>query len=127
MVDGAQGDEETSDPFKRANRAVFAFNDALDRTLLALAARAYRLVTSPWVRAGLRNVLDNLRSPVVLANDLLQAEPRRATETTGRFMLNTILGVGGLIDVVACLVCPHATTRTSARRSRSMAPVRDHI
>ena len=59
----------------------------------------YRAATPQLVRDGVDNFLANLRTPVVLANDLLQGEFERAELTLGRFMLNTILGAGGLVDV----------------------------
>ena len=52
-----------------------------------------RSATAPWcrrpVRTGVRNVLGNLRTPVILANDMLQGEPRRAGDTLGRFLINS--------------------------------------
>jgi len=93
----AQVDE--NDPLEPVNRAVFEFNRVLDGLLLEPAAIMYRAATPRFVRTGVDNFLDNLRTPVVLANDLLQGEFGRAEKTLGRFMLNTILGFGGLIDV----------------------------
>jgi len=88
-----------NDPLEPVNRAVFEFNRVLDGLLLEPAAIMYRAATPRFVRTGVTNFLDNLRTPVVLANDLLQGELGRAERTLGRFMLNTILGFGGLIDV----------------------------
>jgi phospholipid-binding lipoprotein MlaA len=51
------------------------------------------------VRRGIRNVLNNLRGPVILANDMLQGQPRRAGDTLGRFVLNSTLGLAGVFDV----------------------------
>jgi phospholipid-binding lipoprotein MlaA len=88
-----------NDPLEPVNRAIFEFNRVLDGLILEPAAIMYRAVTPQFVRDGVDNFLDNLRTPVVLANDLLQGEFARAEKTLGRFMLNTILGFGGLIDV----------------------------
>jgi phospholipid-binding lipoprotein MlaA len=88
-----------NDPIESVNRAVFEFNRVLDGLLLEPAALMYRAATPRLVRDGVQNFLTNLRTPVVLANDLLQGEFGRAEKTLGRFMLNTILGVGGLVDV----------------------------
>lgn len=95
----ALAQEQVSDPLEPLNRAVFQFNRVIDGLLLEPAARMYRAATPRFVRTGVSNFLDNLRTPVVLANDLFQGEFERAELTFGRFMLNTILGVGGLIDV----------------------------
>jgi phospholipid-binding lipoprotein MlaA len=93
----AQDDE--NDPLEPVNRAVFKFNQTLDGLLLEPVSLMYRTATPRFVRDGVTNFLNNLRTPVVLANDLLQGEWGRAEKTLGRFMLNTILGFGGLIDV----------------------------
>lgn len=94
--------QEVYDPFEPVNRAIFRFNDVVDRAVLEPAARAYRHVTPRPVRAGVRNFLLNLRSPVVLANDLLQGEPERAGTTLARFMINSSpLGFFGLRDTAA--------------------------
>ena len=94
------------DPLEPMNRAIFQFNNVLDGLILEPAARMYRYVFPDLVRDGVGNFLDNLRTPVVLANDLLQGELERAEMTLGRFMLNTVLGVGGFIDVGAMVDMP---------------------
>ena len=101
---GAQAGE--NDPIEPVNRAVFEFNRVLDGLLLEPAAIMYRTATPRFVRTGVENFLNNLRTPVVLANDLLQGEFKRAELTLGRFMLNTILGFGGLLDVGAMAGMP---------------------
>jgi phospholipid-binding lipoprotein MlaA len=99
LVTPALAQEEPSDPLEPLNRGIFQFNMVLDGLLLEPAARLYRMATPQFVRTGVSNFLANLRTPVVLANDLLQGEFERAELTLGRFMLNTILGVGGVVDV----------------------------
>ena len=91
--------DRENDPLEPVNRAVFEFNRVLDGLILEPAARMYRTAAPEFVRDGVQNFLVNLRTPIVLANDLLQGEFARAEKTLGRFMLNTILGFGGLIDV----------------------------
>jgi phospholipid-binding lipoprotein MlaA len=90
--------EAINDPLEPLNRTVFEFNRALDAMFLRPLADFYRLVLPPPFREGVHNVLTNLRSPVILANDLLQAEWGRAGTTTGRFLVNTTVGVGGIGD-----------------------------
>jgi phospholipid-binding lipoprotein MlaA len=99
LVTPALAQEEPNDPLEPLNRGIFQFNLVIDGLLLEPAARLYRMATPQFVRTGVSNFLANLRTPVVLANDLLQGEFERAELTLGRFMLNTILGVGGLVDV----------------------------
>ena len=98
------------DPLEPMNRAIFAFNNTLDGLILEPAARMYRFVFPQPARDGIANFLDNLRTPVVLANDLMQGEFERAEMTLGRFMLNTVLGVGGFVDVGAMVGMPDRHT-----------------
>jgi len=89
----------TNDPIEPANRAVFAVNDALDTAVIRPAAQAYRFVVPEPAREGVHNVLMNVGSPVRLANDILQAKPRRAGDTLMRFAINSTVGVLGIFDV----------------------------
>lgn len=90
---------QNNDPIEPFNRGAFAVHNAIDRTVLQPVARGYRSVVPASVRTGVRNVLANLRTPVILANDILQGESKRAGETLGRFVVNSTLGVGGIFDV----------------------------
>ena len=90
---------QNNDPIEPFNRGSFAVHQAIDRNVLRPVARGYRAVVPNPVRLGIRNVLANLRSPVILANDILQGEPRRAGDTLGRFVVNSTLGLGGIFDV----------------------------
>ena len=98
------------DPLETFNRGSFEFNLFLDRLLLKPIAKGYRVVTPSFVRTGVSNFVFNLKTPVTVANDLLQGEPTRATESVGRFMFNTILGFGGLVDVGGMLGMPERHT-----------------
>jgi phospholipid-binding lipoprotein MlaA len=90
---------ETNDPFEPANRALFEVHEVADRFILQPVAEAYRELLPQPVRNGIRNALGNLRAPVILANDLLQGNVTRARITLGRFMVNSTLGLGGILDV----------------------------
>jgi phospholipid-binding lipoprotein MlaA len=96
-----------NDPLEPLNRVVFDFNEALDAMFLRPWADFYRLVLPPPVREGVHNFLTNLRSPIVLANDLMQGEFERAGTTTGRFIINSTLGIGGLADWATDLGLPY--------------------
>jgi len=87
------------DPLEGFNRAVFAFNDVFDRFLLRPIAYGYGYVTPDFVKRGVRNVFTNLGSPVVLANDVFQLDGSGAVTTTGRFLINSTVGVLGFFDV----------------------------
>jgi phospholipid-binding lipoprotein MlaA len=95
----ALAQDQQKDPLEPLNRGIFQFNRVVDGLVLEPAARIYRMATPQFFRTGVANFLANLSTPVVLANDLLQGEFQRAELTLGRFMMNTILGLGGVIDV----------------------------
>jgi phospholipid-binding lipoprotein MlaA len=90
---------ETNDPLEPTNRVFYKVNNAIDAAVLRPAAKAYRYVFPDRVRTGVHNVLVNLTTPVVLSNDMMQGKPRRAGDTTMRFLINTTVGVVGLMDV----------------------------
>ena len=86
-----------NDPFERSNRFMFKVNVELDNYILKPVARGFLYVPSP-VRRSLRNFLDNLASPVTLANDLFQLEGKRASTTALRLGINSTVGILGLFD-----------------------------
>ncbi len=86
------------DPFERWNRGVYKFNDSVDRSVLKPLAKTYVKVLPHSVRTGIFNFFSNLDTPTVMVNDLLQAKPRAALSDLGRFLLNTTIGIGGLLD-----------------------------
>ena len=90
---------QNNDPLEPANRVSYAIHDAIDQAVLEPAARGYRYVVPEPVRLGIRNALNNLRTPVVLLNDLLQGQGERARVTLGRFMVNSTLSIAGIVDV----------------------------
>mgnify|MGYP005842292829 CR=1 FL=1 len=91
------------DPIEPVNRAVFEFNRVVDGILIKPIAELYGLVVPSPIRTGVRNFLANLRSPIIFANDLLQGETERAGTTLGRFMINTTIGLGGVLDPATAL------------------------
>ena len=92
--------DDFNDPFENLNRAVFNFNLGFDRKILKPVAKGYRAVVPEPGRDMVKHFLNNLRSPVILANDILQGKPGRAGQTVHRFLFNTSLGLGGLFDLV---------------------------
>ena len=91
--------EDFNDPLEDANRAIFDFNQKVDRNVLVPVAKAYRTVLPEPVRDSLRDFLRNLRAPLIFVNNALQGDFELAGQTFARFTLNSTLGVGGLIDV----------------------------
>jgi phospholipid-binding lipoprotein MlaA len=98
---------DENDPFEGSNRFFFDVNQALDEVLLRPVAEVYRAVLPDFAQDGVRNFLNNLNSPVIFANDLLQGEGDRAGTTLLRFGLNTTIGVGGLFDVATDMGHPY--------------------
>lgn len=86
------------DPWERTNRRIFAFNDRLDRAVIAPVARGYQRAVPGPVRTGVTNFFNNLYQPVAAVNLLLQGHPKEAGQATGRFLLNATLGLGGVLD-----------------------------
>ena len=89
---------DARDPFERINRKTFAFNDAVDRTVLKPVAKGYRKVAPQFVETGVSNFFDNLEGPRTIINDLLQGKFKASLHDTGRLLLNTTVGIGGLLD-----------------------------
>ncbi len=87
------------DPFESLNRNVYGFNESVDKAVVGPAARAYNNNVPKEARDVVGNFLANSNAPVTFVNDILQAKPRRAAQTLGRFFLNTTVGFGGLFDV----------------------------
>ena len=86
------------DCFEGLNRATFAFNQSLDGLLFEPVARAYRVLPSP-VRTGFSNSLSNLSNLVTIPNNILQGDFKSAGVNSGRFVVNTTVGILGLFDV----------------------------
>ena len=96
---------EIKDCFENLNRATFAFNQALDGILFKPVASAYRILPSP-VRSGVSNSLDNLSNLVTIPNNIIQGDLKKAGMNTGRFIINTTVGILGFIDVAERIGLP---------------------
>lgn len=86
------------DPLERFNRNMFVFQQTLDRAFIRPAAMGYKHVVPRPIRSGVRNFFGNLGEPVVFLNFVLQGKPRSAARTVVRFILNSTIGIGGLVD-----------------------------
>lgn len=99
---GAAGADQTADnddPLESFNRAMFTFNDKLDRYFLKPVAKGYRAVVPSPARTGISNFFSNLHEPGVMVNDVLQGKFGHAASDLGRFLVNTTIGIYGLFDV----------------------------
>jgi len=90
---------QVNDPLEPANRVGYQVNNGLDTYFLRPLALGYRAAVPQPVRNGVHNVLANLGTPVLLTNDMLEGKPRRAGDTTMRFVINTTIGGLGVFDV----------------------------
>ncbi|MCK5165746.1 MAG: VacJ family lipoprotein [Rhodospirillaceae bacterium] len=97
---------EANDPLEPVNRVIFQVNRGLDTWFLKPAATFYQAMLPPQIQTAFSNFLDNLNSPVVLLNDILQGDSDRATNTFARFAINTTIGIGGLFDMAADMGYP---------------------
>jgi phospholipid-binding lipoprotein MlaA len=96
-----ESDMARSDPFESANRKVFAFNRGVNRYVLNPVLKGYRFAVPGPARKSIRRVFLNLESPRIFVNDVLQLRFADAGRTLGRLVLNSVLGVGGLLDAGA--------------------------
>lgn len=94
------------DPWEKFNRSIFRFNDGADRYVLKPVAKGYKAITPDVVRTGITNFFINLRAPLVVMNDLLQGKVKQAGGDTVRFVVNSTVGVVGLVDVAVRLNLP---------------------
>lgn len=90
---------ENKDPWENANRAVFKFNDKLDAWIAKPIAKGYRAAAPDPLERGVSNFFDNVGEVHNVLNDLLQAKWGQAGHDATRFFLNTLAGLGGLVDV----------------------------
>ena len=91
-------EDEIYDPLEDVNRAIFSFNNVADKIVLEPVAKGYKKLPSP-IQSGVGNFINNLKLPLAALNQLLQGQGKNAAESTGRFLVNSTIGVFGLIDV----------------------------
>src|SRR5580704_13607657 len=96
-----------NDPWEPGNRAVFDFDVQVDRAVATPVAKFYRSAVPELARDGIHNALTNLNAPVVFVNDTIQGDSAKATDTFGRFMVNSTVGLAGLIDVASKVGIPY--------------------
>lgn len=86
------------DPWESWNRGVYKFNTALDKAVARPVARTYVKVVPRPIRTGVSNFFANVNTPTVMINDALQGKFMAAANDLGRFVLNTTVGIGGVLD-----------------------------
>ena len=86
------------DPYENFNRKMYAFNDFADRVAIRPVAVGYRKVTNETTRRLISNFFANIESPITIANDILQANPKEAFRATSRLVINSTVGLLGFFD-----------------------------
>lgn len=94
------------DPLEAYNRKMFAFNESVDRALLKPVAKGYRAAVPLPLRGGFDNFLNNLRDVPSAANSLLQGKIKEAAQDSGRFLVNSSIGILGFFDVASRIGLP---------------------
>jgi phospholipid-binding lipoprotein MlaA len=99
----AGSDPPAHDPWEPVNRPIFAFNDFLSRHVLEPVGRGWKFVVPQFVRDSVSRLYVNVRTPAVMVNDLLQGKPLAAGVDLARFVLNSSVGLAGLMDPAAAI------------------------
>jgi len=98
---------QTKDPWEKMNRAIYAFNDKLDKDVARPVATAYvRAVPAP-ARNRFHDFISNLSEPIVIINDALQGKFKQALQDTGRLVVNTTVGLVGFFDPASSIGLSH--------------------
>ena len=88
-----------ADPWEASNRRVYGFNTAVDKAILKPVAKGYDVIMPDAPQRGVRNFFRNLQWPVTAINLLLQGRVEDSLIATGRFLMNSTLGLAGFFDV----------------------------
>ena len=103
---------EIQDPFEPFNRGMFAINKGFDELLIKPAARIYEAILPKWCRDRVDNFINNLYEPISCINAVAQGDWALAEKNVGRFISNSIVGLGGLFDIAGLNheeLAPHYT------------------
>lgn len=100
--------EESKDPWEGFNRKIFSFNEGLDKYLLKPTAKGYRAITPDPVENSISNVFSNVGEVKNILNDVLQWKWKQAGNDSGRFLINSTLGLVGLFDVAKHMGLPES-------------------
>lgn len=90
--------DNPKDPYEEQNRAVWEFNRSLDKAVLKPVAEGYQYITPDPIETGVTNFFSNLGEIPTIINDVLQGKFLKAGRDTGRFLINSTIGVAGLLD-----------------------------
>ncbi len=91
--------QANKDPLESFNRAIYKFNDVADGVIIKPVSKGYKNIAPKFVVKGVNNFFNNIRDVVTVINELLQGKIEYATNSTGRVLVNSTIGVLGFIDV----------------------------
>jgi phospholipid-binding lipoprotein MlaA len=94
---------DPSDPMEGMNRAVFSFNEGVDRFFAEPVAKGYTIVVPEMARTGVSNFFDNLDTPTAIVNDVLQGKILQSGLDSCRFVFNTVVGLAGFVDAASMI------------------------
>ena len=98
LLQGCATGPNPRDPFESFNRSVYRFNDGLDAAIIKPVAQAYQGALPSPVRTGVSNFFGNLSDVWTFVNNVLQANPQAAADSFARVGVNTLIGLGGVLD-----------------------------
>lgn len=99
LLGGCATTAGNKDPMEGFNRTMFAFNEGLDAAIIRPVAKGYEFVAPTFVRTGVTNFFSNVADVFIAVNNLLQGKPVEAASDAGRFLVNSTVGIFGLLDV----------------------------
>jgi phospholipid-binding lipoprotein MlaA len=97
---------DPKDPWEDWNRDVQSFNDQVDQYVMEPVAKGYQWITPEFVDRGVTNFFSNIDDIAVFLNDFLQFKPAQGGQDVGRFLINSVAGLGGLFDVATYVDLP---------------------
>ena len=101
MLTGCATSQNPQDPLEKYNRAVFTFNDAVDRTVLKPTATAYKKTLPSFAQTGVNNFFGNLSDAWSAVNNLLQGKGQAGMGDVTRVAVNSTFGILGLLDIAS--------------------------
>ena len=103
LLGGCASSGNPRDPFEPVNRAVYSFNDGFDRAIAKPVAEGYKAAVPEIARTGVTNFFSNLEDVWILVNNLLQGKVDSALDDMARVLVNSTVGLFGLVDVASDL------------------------
>jgi len=95
------------DPWQGFNRAMYRFNYRFDKYIMLPSVKGYQAITPDFAEKGVHNFVNNIKSISTIINSALQLHGKKTLQTTGRFAVNTTIGILGLFDVATRMDIPH--------------------